>query len=666
MRPSPPPDRDVSHPNISGYHRPPTSLTAKRLGASLLTVSAFPFSFRGWAISIFAAQALVTLPAPAWSQSNPEPAVLTIELSDDSPPWWSRDSDLPRPQDWPDWLQACSQLNGVLTKDGWQGLEADADDETSVSLEVDRSVMEGDLALTLSFSRRQPCDFSIQLFDPDGRIVAVDLFGNVSENSVAVGTDTYIVPLARYPSASRVSVRQLSGRLVLHGLLAFPVLSELPPDPEMEMSIFELVGGQLSPESALFQSLARMLPSSENESSGTQEQSIAEMRAGSIKDLERTQEAFANRLTGTEWLLRDVFRPRLARFSAEGLMLQQHVEPGAPLEWDELQPQMGRQYRVVGSSLVQFGIGGWLATFNDNFTEVTYSNTTGGTWTGKLVGTFDVSQVVHRRESIPTYAETDPDRSNEELQSALQGQFWRVVEFRDQQFEDSYIIRFGQERLVEKWELGNRWEPFTSYRVLTNNMIRIGRHGAELRFAPDLASFAGAPTSRSITIGGEAIDPARIHELDTAARPAPDLHVPPGVTPSETFMVDSIPMKDLHALLNPATTATVLERINTHLRTSFIGKPAQIQFEAQKTRKINGKNVFAIRDRDGVLPTQYGDIPMQMIWAYFRDTSEFEPQAIRPGDSLTIRGRVSRCDFVVSAGTVRFCVDLQDSEIVAP
>lgn len=608
-----------------------------------------------------AALAVVSGPTIARGQSNPEPSVLTLDLTQGTTMWWRSDSGTARPPGLPDWVQGVDQLNGQLDSAGWQGLEADADVETSISLEVDRQILVGDLALTLSFSRQQPCDFSIQLFDPDNRIVAVDLFGNVSDNSVAAGTDTCIIPLSRYPSASRISIRQLSGRLVLHGLLAFPVLSELPADPEAERSIFELVGGELSPESLLFQALTRM--TAQNASAGTdsadEKKDIASMKAATLKDLEQTREAFAKRLIGTEWLLRDVYRPRLARFGKDGLMIQQHVEPGAPLQWDDAQPQLGRQYRVVGANLVQFGIGGWLANFNENFTEVTYSNTSGGQWSGKLIGTFDANALVYRRAAIPSYPKEVSDRSPAQLESALRGRLWRVEEFRNQRFEDSYVIRFSENGLVEQWDIGNRWESFARYRVSSGNALHFGRLACELFFAPDLSGFAGATSAGDVTVVGEAFNPARL--------PAPQTPpTPPGVIGSVESMIEAIPLTELGALLNPDTNAAALPRVNAILRATFLNRPAQFDLRVSGTRKLDGKGVLSIRDWNAPLNTRSAVIPLRMIHAYFTDTSGFDPNALEKGSTITVRGRVSRCDFVMSDGRAKFCLDVQESQIIQP
>ncbi|MEM9015694.1 MAG: hypothetical protein AAGC68_01675 [Verrucomicrobiota bacterium] len=63
-------------------------------------------------------------------------------------------------------------------------------------------------------------------------------FRNVSENSVLGGTDTYIIPVSRYASASRIAIRQISGQLILYGLFSFPVLSEnSPPMPKGNRSV---------------------------------------------------------------------------------------------------------------------------------------------------------------------------------------------------------------------------------------------------------------------------------------------------------------------------------------------------------------------------------------------------------------------------------------------
>ncbi|MBE2181090.1 MAG: substrate-binding domain-containing protein, partial [Chthoniobacterales bacterium] len=65
------------------------------------------------------------------------------------------------------------------------------------------------------------------LHNEAGEMIAVDLFGNLVESARAGQTDTFIVPLSKFPGAVRVSIRRIKGPLEMNGLVAFPVLESL-------------------------------------------------------------------------------------------------------------------------------------------------------------------------------------------------------------------------------------------------------------------------------------------------------------------------------------------------------------------------------------------------------------------------------------------------------
>lgn len=329
------------------------------------------------------------------AQENLEPEVFAVTFSDDTLSLLESDDDATLPDDWPEWIRGISQSNGsIVDNQSWQG-GVNSEDETAFNLHVDNETLKGDLALTLSFSAEAECDFAIQLYDDNNKVVAVDLFGNVSENSVLAGTDTYIVPMSKHPTATRIAIRQVSGQLTLYGLLAFSVLSELPADTEAEMTMLNLLGGQLSENSRLYRALDNMIPNSNQ--SGltgpdgkplTRDEAIKSLRTEVIRDLAKTETEFEQRLIGTEWYLQDFYRRRLARFLPDGKMLQQHVDDDGKLVWDESQPELPRGYKVLNSNSVLFGIGGFVATFNDNFTEMTYETTGGRKGQARLIGRF--------------------------------------------------------------------------------------------------------------------------------------------------------------------------------------------------------------------------------------------------------------------------------------
>lgn len=336
--------------------------------------------------------------SPPWTfaQKLIEPEVFTLTFSEETATSLAKSESGDRPEQWPDWIREISHRNGSVSEEGaWQGEAGNSGKETSFNIHIDNKTLKGDLALTISFATEAECDFAIQIYDDEDRVVAVDLFGNVNENSAAVGTDTYIIPLSNYPSASRIAIRQVSGQLTLFGLLAFPVLGELPADPEAEMTMLNLLGGELSESSRLYQALNDLIPDTDkaglNGGKGetrSREEIINSLRTEVIRDLAKTKAEFEQRLIGTEWYLEDFYRRRLARFLPGGEMLQQHTEEEENPRWNDNLPQLERGYKLLNENSVLFGIGGFVATFNDNFTEMTYETTTGRKGQARLVGRF--------------------------------------------------------------------------------------------------------------------------------------------------------------------------------------------------------------------------------------------------------------------------------------
>jgi len=329
-----------------------------------------------------------------FAQTNIEPDIFTLTFSEKSAAWL--DGTGQRPGHWPDWVQGLDHRNGHITEDGaWRNDPNVAETESAFSILIDNEALTSDLALTLAFSTEAESDFVVQIYDAESKVLAVDLFGNLNENSVLAGTDTYIVPVSKYPTASRITLRRVSGQLTLFGLVAFPALAELPSDTGAEMTMLKLLGGELSENSLLYQALNNVIPDSEKsgirDEGGellSREEIIASIRAEIVQELSKNETEFEKRLIGTEWYLEDFYRKRLARFLPDGQMLQQHVDGEENQVWNDELPLLDRSYRVLDNKSVLFGIGGFIATFDDNFTEMNYETASGRKGRARLVGRF--------------------------------------------------------------------------------------------------------------------------------------------------------------------------------------------------------------------------------------------------------------------------------------
>jgi len=138
---------------------------------------------------------------------------------------------LPEFQELPPWLDRISFHNGALKPHGGSSAwVVDANQtigEGRVDFWLKRDFLPDALAVVIAFDDLDGTDLAVQLFDDAGQVVAVDLFGNLAETRIAGASDTFVVPLRKYPTATRATVRRIQGPLVLTGLAAFPVVEEL-------------------------------------------------------------------------------------------------------------------------------------------------------------------------------------------------------------------------------------------------------------------------------------------------------------------------------------------------------------------------------------------------------------------------------------------------------
>lgn len=144
------------------------------------------------------------------------------------------------------------KAGGEITNGWWHVTSGSTFGQGQLEFRVDRAKVSGDLALVLHADWQKDTDVAIQLLDAQGRALALDLFGETQHNAKLVQTDTFVIPLNRYPDATTVAVRRLSGDLrVLSGAL-FPVLSEVTSKADNEKALAAQLGLLLSPHHWIF------------------------------------------------------------------------------------------------------------------------------------------------------------------------------------------------------------------------------------------------------------------------------------------------------------------------------------------------------------------------------------------------------------------------------
>lgn len=204
---------------------------------------------------------LVLLAASFLHAVTLEPEV--AELSFDTR--WA-DAELAKGIEVPSWIVTVRQEGGVFLDEPrcWRVDAAQPPGEGFIEIAVDRSrIVSGNLVATLLFDADEDADVAVQLFDSQGRVVVVDLFGNVVDIGMQATTDTFVVPLSRYPTADRIVIRRVSGGMRLHGVVLFPVITEGPMEKEALQELARVLGDPLSPENPLVPSIQRIAQTSE-------------------------------------------------------------------------------------------------------------------------------------------------------------------------------------------------------------------------------------------------------------------------------------------------------------------------------------------------------------------------------------------------------------------
>ncbi len=160
----------------------------------------------------------------------------------------------------PAWVAQVEQHGGRFTAEPrcWQAGAAEATGVGRVSIGIDRRQMNEDLVATILFDAGETADIAVQLFDGQGRVVEVDLFGNLVEVGKEAVTDTFIIPLRKYPTAEKIVLRRVSGDVKVYGVVLYPAVTEGAPNPEALLKLARVLGDPLSPENPLSKGLQQV------------------------------------------------------------------------------------------------------------------------------------------------------------------------------------------------------------------------------------------------------------------------------------------------------------------------------------------------------------------------------------------------------------------------
>ncbi len=157
----------------------------------------------------------------------------------------------------PKWVSAIEQQGGQYldAPRSWQVPASAPEGVGRLAIAIDRSKMNEDLVATILFEASADADFAVQLFDAQGRVVVVDLFGNLVDVGKEATTNTFVVALRKYPTASRLVLRRVKGAVTVYGVVLYPVVTEGEPNNAALQKLAGVLGDPLSPENPLLQSI---------------------------------------------------------------------------------------------------------------------------------------------------------------------------------------------------------------------------------------------------------------------------------------------------------------------------------------------------------------------------------------------------------------------------
>lgn len=160
----------------------------------------------------------------------------------------------------PVWITGVEQSGGVFLDEPqcWQVAAAVAHGMGRLSIALDREKMNEDLVATILFDADETADLVVQLFDALGRVVDVDLFGNLVDVGREATTDTFIIPLQKHPSAQKIVLRRIKGGVKVYGIVLYPAVSGGVPNNEALKKLAAVLGDPLSPENPLLKSLQQI------------------------------------------------------------------------------------------------------------------------------------------------------------------------------------------------------------------------------------------------------------------------------------------------------------------------------------------------------------------------------------------------------------------------
>ncbi len=157
----------------------------------------------------------------------------------------------------PVWVSAINHEGGQVNSNRGWFVESNAPAASGkIVVDLVRSSVTANLALGIVFDELPDTDIAVQLWDDQNRVVAVDLFYNLLFKTKEAQTDTFVVPLQKYPHATKVVVRRVSGPVSIFALSLYPVAADAAIDAGSQEQLARFFGDPLSPSNSLHDAMA--------------------------------------------------------------------------------------------------------------------------------------------------------------------------------------------------------------------------------------------------------------------------------------------------------------------------------------------------------------------------------------------------------------------------
>ena len=154
----------------------------------------------------------------------------------------------------PQWVLGLEQEGGQFLPAPAAAWAVDSNAPTGVGklvLTLERAKLADNLALRLIWEESGEPDLRVQLLDKEDRVVAVSLFDNLATKGKETQTDTFVVPLKKYPSAGKLVLRRVSGAVRVYAMALWPVVGENSGTLKSQQELAQLLGDPLSPSNSL-------------------------------------------------------------------------------------------------------------------------------------------------------------------------------------------------------------------------------------------------------------------------------------------------------------------------------------------------------------------------------------------------------------------------------